>query len=145
MHIQRVTEITDEMVISVQDLARLLGEHKPVPSIDDLKKLVKSENSILIVARHPDENSPIAGMLTLTIYRVPTGGRSIVEDLVVAGEHRNMGIAKALLLKSMELARSAGADGIALTSNPGRREANQLYLRMGFIKRETNAYFFELK
>jgi len=24
-------------------------------------------------------------------------------------------------------------------------EANQLYLRMGFKKRETNAYFYELK
>jgi ribosomal protein S18 acetylase RimI-like enzyme len=145
MHIEKVVTVTDEILDAVQRLAKLLGAHKSIPSRADVESILTSGNSILMIARFPHEDSPIAGMLTLSLYRVPTGGRSIVEDLVVADDHRHLGIAKALLLKSVELSRNAGANGIALTSNPSRREANQLYLSMGFIKRETNAYFFELK
>lgn len=83
-------------------------------------------------------------MLTIAFYRVPSGGRSIVEDLVVAEEFRGMGIAKALLQSAIDLARDSGANGVALTSHPGRVEANKLYIRMGFKMRETNAYFYPL-
>ena len=72
------------------------------------------------------------------------GGTSIVEDLVVDTNFRKMGIAKALLSSAIEIARKAGANGVALTSNFQRVEANQLYLSMGFKKRETNAYFYAL-
>jgi len=144
MHIEKVTTLTDEIFTSVQRLVPFLGAHKPVPSRNDLDLLVRSGTSNLLIYRMDDENSPIVGMLTISIYRVPTGGRSIVEDLVVDAQHRKKGIAKALLLAAIELSREAGANGVSLTSNPQRIEANQLYQSMGFQKRETNAYFYKL-
>lgn len=144
MYIERVSEVTEEIYEAVRRLVPLLGVHKPKPSRDDLERLVNSGSSTLLIARFPDETSSIAGMLTIAFYRVPTGGRSIVEDLVVTEEFRGMGIAKALLLSAVDLARGAGAHSVTLTSHPGRFEANQLYIRMGFIKRETNAYIFPL-
>jgi GNAT superfamily N-acetyltransferase len=145
MHIEKVTGITEEIFNAVQRLIPLLGLHKPIPSWDDLTLLLNSGTSTLLVARFPDADSPIAGMLTLALYRVPTGGRSIVEDLVVDTNYRNKGIAKALLLSAVEIAREAGANGVALTSNYQRVEANRLYLAIGFERRETNAYFYKLK
>jgi ribosomal protein S18 acetylase RimI-like enzyme len=145
MHIEKVLEVTDEIFEAVTRLVPQLGIHKPKPSWDDLNLLVNSGTSILLVARHPDENSPIVGMLTISLYRVPTGGRAIIEDLVVDANHRKMGIAKALTLSAIQIARVADANGVALTSNSQRVEANQLYLAMGFKKRETNAYFYKLK
>jgi len=145
MYIEEVTELTQEIVDAIQRLVLLLGAHKPVPTQDDLAKLVLSGNSKLLVARDPDDVSPIAGMLAISLYRVPTGGRSIVEDLVVDTHHRNKGIARALMLYAIDIAREAGANGVSLTSNPQRVEANRFYALMGFKKRETNAYFFELK
>lgn len=144
MHIEKVSEVTEEIFEAVQRLVPLLGSHKPIPARDDLKRLVDSGTSTLLIARLPDGNSPIVAMLTIAFYRVPTGGRSIVEDLVVDVEHRGKGIAKAILQSAIELARDAGANGVALTSNFQRVEANQLYLAMGFKKRETNAYFYSL-
>lgn len=144
MHIEKITEMTDEIFDAVRRLVPLLGDHKPGPSRDDLRSLLASGTSVLLVARFPEKNSPITGMLTIAFYRVPSGGRSIVEDLVVAEEYRGRGIAKALLLSAIDLARGMGANGVALTSHPGRIEANQLYTRMGFKKRETNAYIFPL-
>jgi len=144
MYIGKISEVTDEVCDAVQQLIRQLGVHKPKPSKDDLTLLTNSGTSTLLVARHPDENSPIVGMLTISLYRVPTGGRSIVEDLVVDENYRKLGIAKALMLSAIQIAREAGANGVALTSNFQRVEANQFYLAMGFKKRETNAYFYRL-
>jgi ribosomal protein S18 acetylase RimI-like enzyme len=87
----------------------------------------------------------IAGILTLSVYRVPTGIRSIVEDVIVDETMRRRGIAEALMLRAIDLAREAGANGVALTSNPKREAANKLYQFMGFQKRETNAYFYKLE
>lgn len=144
MHIEKVSEMTEEIYETVRRLVPLLGAHKPKPSRDDLERLINSGTSTLLIARFPNEAYPIAGMLTIAFYRVPTGGRSIVEDMVVAEDFRGMGIAKALLQAAIELAREAGANGVTLTSHPGRVEANQLYIKMGFMKRNTNAYIFPL-
>ena len=145
MYIEKITGLTRDVFDAVRRLVPLLGAHKPIPSWDDLSLLVNSGTSTLLVARLSKGKSQIVGMLTISLYRVPTGGRSIVEDLVVDTGFRNKGIAKALLLSAIEVARGAGANGVALTSNFQRVEANQLYLSMGFQKRETNAYFFKLE
>lgn len=145
MHIETASRLTDEIFDAVRRLVPFLGTHKPIPSRDDLTLLLDSGTSTLLLARFPASDSPIAGMLTISIYRVPTGIRSIVEDVVVDTAFRNKGIAKALMRSAVEIAREAGANGVALTSNPQRMEANRLYLSLGFQKRETNAYFLPLK
>jgi ribosomal protein S18 acetylase RimI-like enzyme len=145
MQIEKVDEITDEIYEGVCRLVPSLGTHKLIPSRAELDALIASESSILLVARTSGGVSLIAGMLTISIYRVPTGIRSIVEDVVVDAEYRGRGIAKALLEAAIDLAREVGASGIALTSNPQRVEANFLYQSVGFSKRETNAYFYKLK
>ena len=88
-----------------------------------------------LVPRYPDEHGEIAGILTIAVYRVPTGLRSIVEDVVVDQNLRRRGIAEALLRSAIDFARDAGANGVALTSNPKREEANKLYQSMGFERR----------
>jgi len=145
MYIGQIAEATEELYSALQRLIPQLGVHKRLPTRDELKALVKSEASTLLIARHPDENSEIVGILNLTIYRVPTGLRSIVEDVVVDEKMRRRGIAGGLIRYAIDLARAAGANGVSLTSNPQREAANQLYQTMGFKRRETNAYFYELK
>ena len=144
MFIEKVSELTEEVYTAVSLLIPQLGAHKANPTWDELNALIRSETSILLTARYPDEAGQIAGILTLTIYRVPTGTRSIVEDVIVDEKMRRQGIAEALMLYAIELAREAGANGVALTSNPQREAANKLYQAMGFQKRETNAYFYKL-
>jgi ribosomal protein S18 acetylase RimI-like enzyme len=144
MFISKVSELTDEIFDGVCRLIPQLEFHKTAPTHDELTALVNSEASTLLIARHPDENSWIVGMLTVSIYRVPTGVRSIVEDVIVDMEHRKQGAAKALMEKAILHAREAGASGISLTSNPKREAANKLYQSMGFQKRETNAYYLAL-
>jgi ribosomal protein S18 acetylase RimI-like enzyme len=145
MHIIRVTDVTEELCEGLQRLVPQLGAHKVPPTREELKELVGSESSTLLVARDPDEGSPIVGVLCLTVYRVPTGLRSIIEDVVVDGSARRRGIGEALMRRAIELAREAGAEGVSLTSNPKREAANLLYQALGFQLRQTNPYYYRLR
>lgn len=145
MYIGRVSEITGELHEALQRLIPQLGAHKIPPRWEELSLLIQSDASTLLVAREPDENGPIAGILCLSMYRVPTGLRSIIEDVIVDESMRRRGIGEALVLQAIELAREAGAEGVSLTSNPKREAANQLYRSMGFELRQTNPYFYRLK
>ncbi|MDX1378603.1 MAG: GNAT family N-acetyltransferase [Anaerolineales bacterium] len=145
MFIERASDFNAELYQAVCNLVPQLGSHKLVPTQDEVAALLASEVSTLLVARYPDEQSGIVGILTISIYRVPTGVRSIVEDVIVDESMRRRGIAKGLMLAAIKIAQEAGANGVSLTSNAQRVEANLLYQKMGFAKRETNAYFYKLK
>lgn len=145
MYIGKVSEVTDELLLAMQRLIPQLGIHKASPTTDELTALLNSDGSSLIIAREPDENGEIVGMLSLTVYRVPTGIRSIVEDVVVDDSMRGRGIGNALVHYAINLAREAGANGVSLTSNPQREAANKLYQAIGFELRKTNPYFYKLK
>ena len=145
MFIDIVSNLTDEIYDSICRLIPQLGTHKEAPTYDEILALINSEASKLLIARYPDKDSKLVGILTISIYRVPTGVRSIVEDVIVDVAMRRRGIAKTLMLVAIEIARDAGANGVALTSNPRRVEANLMYQKMGFARRKTNAYFYKLK
>jgi ribosomal protein S18 acetylase RimI-like enzyme len=143
MFIARVSAVTDELIDAFERLIPQLKLTVPPPSHREVDALVSSKSSILLIARDPDELAPIAGVLTLIVYRVPTGIRARVEDVVVDESMRGKGIGEALMRHALSMAREAGADGVALTSNPRREAANRLYQRLGFKPWETNLYFYK--
>ena len=145
MYIEIASDATEELHRSLQRLIPQLTTNNTAPSWDELTTLLNSNSSTLLIARHPDDKGDIVGILTLAIYRVPTGIRSVIEDVVVDEKVRQQGIGEALLRHAIELAREAGASGVALTSNPRREAANALYQSIGFRRRETNAYYLDLK
>jgi ribosomal protein S18 acetylase RimI-like enzyme len=145
MYVGKISEAADELYAAMQRLVPQLGQHKVPPTREELTALLNTEGATLLIARYPDEDGQIVGMLSLTIYRVPTGTRAIVEDIVVDQEARRKGIGEALVRHAIELAREAGASGVSLTSNPEREAANRLYLSLGFELRKTNPYFYKFE
>jgi ribosomal protein S18 acetylase RimI-like enzyme len=141
MRIDIVTEADEELYEAFQRLVPQLTNNNPLPSLNDLADLVRDKSSTLMVAR--DDHRKIVGALTLAVYRVPTGIRSIIEDVIVDTSARGQGVGDALMRYAINLAREKGAQNISLTSNPMREAANRLYLRVGFKKRETNAYQYK--
>ncbi|MCC6260630.1 MAG: GNAT family N-acetyltransferase [Anaerolineales bacterium] len=142
MQIEIAVQADDELYEAFQRLVPQLTHNNPPPALDFLRILLREDSSTLLVAR--DESRRIVGALNLTVYRVPTGIRSIIEDVIVDQSARGQGIGEALMQRAIEIAKEKGASNIALTSNPMRTAANRLYLRMGFQKRETNAYQLKL-
>ena len=78
------------------------------------------------------------------LFRIPTGLRAWIEDVVVDGAARGKGVGEALNRAAIERASKAGAKTVDLTSRPSRESANRLYQRLGFQLRTSNVYRFEL-
>jgi ribosomal protein S18 acetylase RimI-like enzyme len=106
-----------------------------------LAAILRSPATSVLIARDGGE---IVGMLTLVMYRLATGLRARIEDVVVDSGARGRGVGEALSREALRLAAEAGARSVDLTSNPDRAAANQLYLRIGFKLRNTNAYRYRL-
>jgi len=143
MEIEQVTSITDEVCEAFRRLMPQLTPTHLTPTKDELITIVKSEASILLIARYPNKNSHIVGAGCLVIYRVLTGMKGIIEDVVVDESARENGIGESIVRRLLDIAREKGVNGVTLTSNSKRISANRLYQRIGFAKRETNSYIYK--
>ncbi|HEU0033238.1 MAG TPA: GNAT family N-acetyltransferase [Kofleriaceae bacterium] len=140
MNVERVTEVDAELVAAFAHLVPQLSSAPP-PGEDELRAIVAAPGSILLIARDAER---IVGATALTVYRIPTGCHARIDDVVVDGAARGRGIGEALTREAIRLAREAGAKAVHLTSHPSREAANRLYERMGFARRHTNVYRFDL-
>ena len=133
--------VDDELVEAFDRLIPQLSTSSPPPSRDHLTALVASDDTVLFVAR---VDGRILGSLTLAFYRIPTGTKAWIEDVVVDADARGHGVGELLSRAALDEARSRGAKDVSLTSRPSREAANRLYLRLGFHARETNVYRYTL-
>ena len=139
----RVADNADaDLVDAYQKLTPQLSSSSPAPTEDELAAIIKSDSATVLVAE--DESGTILGSMTLVVFRIPTGVRAWIEDVVVDTEARGMGIGQALNEYAIQLAEQAGAKTIDLTSRPSRESANRLYQRLGFVARETNVYRYSI-
>lgn len=134
--------VSDEMTEAVVRLVAQLSPSAPAPTGADLRSIVESPASRLLVARALD--GTVVGMLTLALYRIPTKSCAWIEDVVVDERARGHGIGEQLVRAAVQLAKEEGAHVVDLTSRPAREAANRLYRRLGFELRDTNLYRFEL-
>ena len=138
MEIEEARQVTDELVDAISGLMGQLSSSANPPTEAELEQIVASPGSRLLVAR--DESGTIVGSLTLALFRIPTVVRAWIEDVVVDERARGSGVGEALSREALRLAGEAGARTVDLTSRPSREEANRLYERIGFERRETNVY-----
>ncbi len=135
------TEVDAKLIDAFERLIPQLSKSNPPPGAEQLQAMIDSDASHILMA---EEDGYIYGSLTLILFRIPTGLRAWIEDVVVDSEARGKGVGNALNAAALEMARDAGATTVDLTSRPSREAANRLYQRIGFVPRETNVYRYEL-
>ncbi|MGA2209709.1 MAG: GNAT family N-acetyltransferase [Acidimicrobiales bacterium] len=138
--VETVSEVTPDLVAAIAGLIPQLSSSAPPPSAEELSAVASAPGSTLFVCRLDNDERPVVGTLTLIVYRIPTGLRAVIEDVVVDGSARGAGAGAALVNAALEAAERAGVPSVDLTSRPSREAANRLYVRMGFEARETNVY-----
>jgi ribosomal protein S18 acetylase RimI-like enzyme len=138
VRIEEVREVRDDLLAAVSRLVKQLSDSAIVPGQTELEEIVSSPASRLLVARA--EDGGILGMLTLVLFRIPTGMRAWIEDVVVDETARRRGVGEALTQAALRTAKEAGARTVDLTSRPNREAANRLYSRLGFEPRDTTVY-----
>jgi ribosomal protein S18 acetylase RimI-like enzyme len=139
--VSEATDVTQELVDAFTLLIPQLSRSAPPPGRAELQAIIDSDSTVLLVAR--DDAGTIVGSLTLVLFRIPTGMRAWIEDVVVDEAASRQGIGEALNRTALTRAAAAGARSVDLTSRPDREAANRLYQRLGFKPRETNVYRYE--
>ena len=140
--VEEATAVTDELVAAFARLVPQLSRSSPAPGPSELEEIVTSPATVLLLAR--DGSGAVLGSLTLVLFRIPTGVRAWVEDVVVDEAVRGTGVGDLLGREALRRAAEAGARTVDLTSRPSREAANRLYRRLGFEPRETNVYRYGL-
>ena len=133
--------VDNDLVAAFQRLIPQLSKSNPAPTKNQLESIVSSDSSQLLIAK---TDGVIIGSLTLVIFRIPTGIRAWIEDVVVDADARGKGVGEALNKFALAEARRQGVTTVDLTSRPTREAANRLYQRLGFKVRETNVYRYDV-
>jgi phosphinothricin acetyltransferase len=127
---------------AVADLNVLIPQLKPSwQQLTDtrLAALLASE-SLVFVARHLGR---IVGLTVMVPHHHLPGLRYHVEDVVVAAEHRGLGLGRRLL--EVAMAQVPGpVMSFDLRSHASRTSAYHLYASLGFRRSDTTVYRLEL-
>jgi ribosomal protein S18 acetylase RimI-like enzyme len=142
VEVEAVEGASDELVEACRRLLPQLSRSAAPPTAEDLDRIAGHEAVTLLVARGP---TGIAGMLTLVVFPLPSGLRARIEDVVVDEAVRGRGVGTALTLAALERARARGARNLDLTSRAARVAANRLYQELGFQRRQSNVYRYQLQ
>jgi len=139
--IEIATHATDELLTSLNQLVpQLSSSASPLTSVD-VEALIANPAVSVLIAKN---EGTIVGTLTLVVFPIPSGLRAWIEDVVVDEGARGLGAGVALTEAAIAESKRRGARSIDLTSRPSRGAANAMYVKLGFIQRETNVYRFDL-
>jgi len=138
------TEVTDELVDAFARLIPQLSTSAVPPDRGTLAEIIAAPSNTVLLARDPSGERQIVGSLTLVIFRIPTGVRAWIEDVVVDSGARGRGVGEALTHEALRLAADRGAQTVDLTSRPSRQGAHRLYEKLGFAIRDTDVFQYRL-
>lgn len=136
------TQADDALVQAFARLLPQLSKNAPRLSKADLDEILHAPcNHVFVATMAPDQR--IVGTLTLVHFRIPTGVRAWIEDVVVDQEARGLKVGMALTRAAIAKSRELKARTLDLTSNPGRLSAHHLYESVGFVMRDTRVYRYQ--
>jgi len=141
VNVTPVVVASDEILAACHRLIPQLSSSSRPITLAELAEIVEGEHTVLFAARSGAE---IVGLLTLVVFRIPTAVRAWIEDVVIDESARGSGVGEALSRAAMAEAARRGAKTVELTSRPSREAANRLYQRIGFVRRDTNVYRYEV-
>jgi ribosomal protein S18 acetylase RimI-like enzyme len=138
--VQRATEATDDLLLALNRLIPQLSASAAPLSEYALADILAATDNALLVALDRERGGAIVGTLTLVVFRIPTGLRAWIEDVVVDTDARGQGVGRALTAEAMRLAAARRVRTLDLTSSPSRLSAHRLYVSLGFELRGSSVY-----
>ena len=101
IEIMECTTVTPDVVEAFARLIPQLSSSNPPPTAEELAEIAASPTTVLLLAR---DDTTIVGTLTLAVFRIPTGVRAWIEDVVVDQAAHGRGVAEALNRAAIERA-----------------------------------------
>tara|TARA_Y100000590_G_scaffold434822_1_gene553545 strand:+ start:432 stop:881 length:450 start_codon:yes stop_codon:yes gene_type:complete len=146
----KILQATKKNIVQVAELFDLYRQfYKYDTDFEKSKNFITeriNNNESIIFLAVTKENVP-AGFVQLyeTFGSLHLGKIIILYDLYVKKDYRNIGIAKSLMEKSEDYAKSIGAKSIELSTAKDNFNAQSLYEKIGYIRdNEFYSYSFDL-
>ena len=128
-----------EIQEQVNDLFRQLN-----PKIEplDIGMLLEAENPAIILCCW--ENELLTGMACMATYKVVSGYKGWIEDVVVRESSRGKGIGRNLVQQLLIIGKEKGLSEILLFTGNTRQAAITLYEKLGFIQKNSRLYTYAI-
>ncbi len=108
----------------------------------DLNDVLSTSDQITIA--YCEENDEIIGIATMCTYKVISGHKGWIEDVVVDSNHRNKGIGRMLINVLLESGEKKGLSEILLFTEDYRVAAINLYSQLGFKPKDSRLFYRKL-
>lgn len=118
-------------------IALLFGELNNHIKQHSALEIAQTEETVFVVCLHGDQ---IVGMAMMATYKVVSGFKGMIEDVVVSEQFRGHGIGKKLIQYLLEEAQNLKLDEILLFSGHHRKAAIALYTSLGFVLKNSGLY-----
>ncbi|WP_300021099.1 GNAT family N-acetyltransferase [uncultured Maribacter sp.] len=82
----------------------------------------------------------LVGIAMMAKYKVVSGHKGMIEDVIVSSDYRGQGIGRKLMEKLLERAEVSKLDDVLLFSGHHRTAAIALYKSLGFTLKESGIY-----
>ena len=138
--LERLTNISESDAMRLHELSLQLSAESSF-DIESLRHSVQCGTTAVFVMR---SRSRIIASVSAVCFATPTGSHCRIEDVVVDEKYRGRGLGRKLLNETIKALQTMNVKHIELTSRPSRTIANALYRGLGFKRRKTNVYGFDL-
>lgn len=123
-----------------EQVAALFSQLNPDRRQLPLHEILEVDNPITMACCRVDQT--LVGMALMCTYKVISGHKGWIEDVVVDESMRGQGIGKKLMEKLLEVARAKGLTEVLLFSADHRKAAIGLYTHLGFQRRQSGLYSY---
>ncbi|MBL6669326.1 MAG: GNAT family N-acetyltransferase [Flavobacteriaceae bacterium] len=124
-------------------ISELFKQLSPHTKQIQLHKIVGNKNQITMA--YCIENDKIIGIASMCIYKVISGNKGWIEDVVVDKNSRGKGIGKKLMQKLLEIGKEKELSEILLFTEDHRTHAIHLYNKLGFQEKESRIFTLKNK
>lgn len=117
------------------DLFKQLSPNKKQLSLNEI---LSHQNSTLLICCFIENT--IVGIATIATYKVISGSKGWIEDVVVDEKYRNKGIGRKIIEKILLISKEKDLDEVLLFTEQHRTSALNLYENLGFKQKNSNIY-----
>jgi len=128
-------DITESLQREVSELFKQLNSN--IKQLSVALVLENNPNTLIAICR---EDNSVMGIAMMAMYKVVSGHKGMIEDVVVHTDHRGKGIGRKLMKKLLEKAKDRKLSEVLLFSGHHRKPAISLYKSLGFELKDSGLY-----
>lgn len=131
--------LTPEIQEQIEALFKQLSANKKQLSIGEILDAKNTTIAYCMI------NNTVAGFALMANYKVISGNKGWIEDVVVDKQHRGKGIGQKLIELLIETGQKNQMSEILLFTETEKKSAIRLYTKLGFKEKESQMFNLKLK